>query len=201
MTRILAATANLAKAREIREILQDFGVMVSELLDFPALPDCIEDGKTFSENARKKAFFYHRLTGMPTLGDDSGLVVHALDGAPGVMSARYAGETATDADRIAKLLSEMENRGPVSPSADFVCAVSFVLDGQERIAVQGRCTGEIIQPPRGTGGFGYDPVFLVPHLGKTFAELTSAEKHAISHRGRALVKFRAEFIQLFERQP
>ncbi len=201
MTRILAATANPGKAREIREIMADLPVEVLTLADFPWLPTCEETEATFAANARLKARFYNRITGLPTLADDSGLVVDCLDGAPGVHSARYAGEGASDADRIAKLLAEMKARACADRAARFVCAVSFVDGGRERVAVEGRCEGEILPAPRGEGGFGYDPVFLVPATGKTFAELPSTEKHALSHRGQALARFREQLPGLLGDAP
>jgi XTP/dITP diphosphohydrolase len=192
---LLVATANPGKGREIARLLADLPLRVADLAEFPGLPACAENEATFAANARQKAFHYHQLTRLPTLADDSGLMVDALDGAPGVHSARYAGEGATDAQRIDKLLGELARHGPGPHPARFVCALSFVIDGAERIAVAGECHGVIIAVPRGTGGFGYDPVFMVPDRHKTFAELSSAEKAAVSHRGRALTRFRRQLLQ------
>ncbi|MBN2431820.1 MAG: RdgB/HAM1 family non-canonical purine NTP pyrophosphatase [Acidobacteria bacterium] len=189
MDTLLVATANPGKAREIARLLADLPWRVTDLASVPGLPPCAEDQLSFAANARQKALHYHQLTSLPTLADDSGLMVDALDGAPGVHSARYAGEGATDARRIEKLLRELSRHGSGPHPARFVCAVSFVRYGREWIAVSGECRGVIIAAPRGTGGFGYDPVFLVPELQKTFAELTPQEKAAVSHRGRALARF------------
>lgn len=193
---ILIATANAGKEREILEILGDLGVEFRTLRDYPDLESCVEDGATFAENARLKAAHYARLTGLPTLGDDSGLEVDALGGAPGVFSARYAGEGASDGDRIAKLLRELDWLGDVPRTARFVCAVSLMDRGGMEVAASGACEGEILRECRGEGGFGYDPVFWVPSLGETFAELSSEEKNRLSHRGRALQALRVKLLDL-----
>lgn len=144
----------------------------------------IETGSTFEENALLKARHYHSLTGEPVIADDSGLEVDALGGRPGLYSARYGGPEATDAGRVTKLLDEMKGVEPEKRGARFVCAAAIVWDGGERVFVE-EARGEIIESPRGQGGFGYDPVFHYPPLGRTFAELSSEEKSAVSHRGRA----------------
>lgn len=190
---LLAATRNPGKEREIRQLLGGLGVRVVSLCDFPTLPECGEAGCTFAENARIKSSHYHHMTGLPALGDDSGLVVDALGGAPGVYSARWAGPAATDADRIVKLLDELSRRPGAVRTARFICAVSFVMEGREQVTAEGACEGLIIDSPRGTGGFGYDPVFLVPQAGRTYAELNPEEKNNLSHRGRALALFRERF--------
>lgn len=196
LDRLLCATRNRGKEMEIRQLLANLTAGVVSLSAFPWLPECEEGGVSFAENACRKAAFYSRITGLLTLGDDSGLEVDALGGAPGIHSARYAGPGASDNQRIEKLLAELAGRAPAARTARFVCAVSLVADGRELIATRGICEGLIIDTPRGTGGFGYDPVFLVPELNKTFAELEPAEKHRFSHRGRALAAFREEFAKL-----
>jgi len=193
--RLLVATTNPGKAREIAEILGDLGVRVAGLEAVPWVPLFEEGDASFAAGAHAKAAFYNRITGWPTLGDDSGLEVDALGGAPGVRSARYAGPGATDAQRIDKLLAELASVPPERRTARFRCAVSLVADGREVVAAEGSCEGRILEAPRGTGGFGYDPVFLVPETGRTFAELPPPEKNALSHRGRALAALRARLAE------
>ena len=155
------------------------------LPNFDALPAFPENAPTFAENAAGKALHYSRLRDGMIFADDSGLVVPALGGAPGVHSARYAGAHATNARRIEKLLSEL--RGKIGPerAAYFVCAIALAERGRALAVVTDRIDGEILEAPRGSGGFGYDPVFYFPSLGKTFAELSAAEKNQLSHRGKA----------------
>jgi XTP/dITP diphosphohydrolase len=186
--RLLLATTNRHKAREIAAILAPFGLEV----EVPAsLPPVVEDGATFAENAWKKAASAARATGRVALADDSGIVVDALGGAPGVHSARYAGEAATDAQNTAKLLAEVARRGLVDPAAAFVChAVAVAPDGEVVARAEARVEGVGRGPARGVHGFGYDPVFhhtspRHPAPGVRFADLPPAEKDAISHRGRA----------------
>jgi XTP/dITP diphosphohydrolase len=142
----------------------------------------------------KKASFAAKVLGLPTIADDSGLVVEALGGAPGVMSARYAGENATDQQNIKKLLGEME--GKTDRSAAFECVISIAVPSGPALTYEGRCEGEISTEPKGVSGFGYDPVFYFPEYGKTFAELTSEEKNKVSHRGKALAQVAAEFDKI-----
>ena len=190
--KILLATGNRKKAVEILAILREGEGPVTEfasLADFPDLPEAVEDGETFLENARKKAHPAAKETGLPTLGEDSGLVVDALGGAPGIYSARYAGEDAADGDNTRKLLEEMRDVSAGKRTARYRCvAVLAWPDGRE-VTADGSCEGEIAREPRGDGGFGYDPVFLLGD-GRMMAELTPEEKDAISHRGRALRKLR-----------
>jgi XTP/dITP diphosphohydrolase len=193
--RLLVATTNPGKAREIAEILGDLGLRVAGLEAVPWVPLFEEGDESFADGARAKAAFYSRITGWPTLGDDSGLEVDALGGAPGVRSARWAGPGASDADRIAKLLGELAGVPPERRTARFRCAVSLVAAGREVVAAEGSCEGRILEAPRGTGGFGYDPVFLVPELNLTFAELPAAEKNGLSHRGRALAALRQRLAE------
>ena len=183
----LLATQNSGKVREIRSALKDLNLKCESLLDRKDLPEIAESGSTFSENARLKAFHYHRLTGIPTLADDSGLLVDALGGAPGVFSARFA---PTDQGRIEKLLGLMSSlQEPSRRTAHFVCVICLVLGGRT-LEVTGRVDGEIAREPNGRNGFGYDPVFYYPPLRKTLAQMSLEEKSEISHRGRALGELR-----------
>ena len=165
-----------------------FGIEVQSLADYPDVPEAVEDGDTFLENARKKAAHYQQLLKVPTIADDSGLVVDALNGAPGVYSARYAGEPGNDRKNNEKLLAELEARGAVDAArrtARFMCAMVY-LDGGTVIDAQGRVEGHIGTEFRGGNGFGYDPLFVVEDTGMTAAELPPERKNVISHRGRAL---------------
>ncbi|MEW6130814.1 MAG: XTP/dITP diphosphatase [Acidobacteriota bacterium] len=181
--RLLLATTNEGKIRELRKILGDEGFEVIGLDDLETQDD-LETGSTFAENALLKARYYHRLSGMPTIADDSGLAVDALNGAPGVYSARFAGVGATDPDRNLKLLEEMKDVPDEKRGAEFVCVAAFVWEGGEKIFT-GTARGRLTREPRGTGGFGYDPLFFYEPFGKTFAQLTHEEKTAVSHRGKA----------------
>jgi XTP/dITP diphosphohydrolase len=193
---ILVATTNPGKVRELRGMLGD-EVQWQSLADFPGVGEVKEDGATFAENARKKALGYAQATGLWTLADDSGLVVDALGGAPGVNSARFSGARAQGADRkvvdrrnMEKVLSLLQGVPREKRTARFVCCLC--LAGPERVLVEtrGALEGIITEEPAGAGGFGYDPVFLVPPLGKTVAELGDQEKNAISHRGNAMRQFK-----------
>ena len=197
---IVLATSNKNKLKEIQEILKDFPVAIKSLSDFGPMPEAVEDGETFDDNAYKKALHYAKVLGVPCLADDSGLVVDALGGRPGVYSARYSGPEATDWKNCEKLLGEME--GQTNRSAHFVCVLSLATPAGPALTWEGRCNGELIAERRGEAGFGYDPIFFSPDLGKTFAEASMAEKSAISHRGRALADFAAEFskVQVWLRQ-
>lgn len=193
MTELLLATRNAGKKREIADFLCSGAVPLSllSLDEVDAGGEVEESGKTFAENSRLKADFYSRLSGLTTLGDDSGLEVLALGGRPGVRSARYAGLGASDETRIEKLLAEMKDI--TDRRARFVSAVCISRNGSPLASFIGTVEGEILRQKRGNGGFGYDPLFLYPPLGKTFAELSLAEKNKISHRARALAQAR-EFI-------
>lgn len=190
-TILVLATRNAGKTAEIRELLKDFPIEIRNLSDFGPIPEVEEDGTTFDENAYKKAHFAARVLGFPALADDSGLVVEALDGAPGVYSARYAGEKATDAERNAKLLGEMA--GQTNRAAAFECVISIAVPEGPALTYEARCEGQITEQAVGENGFGYDPVFFYPPLNKTFAQMTMAEKSRVSHRGRALHELQAEF--------
>lgn len=183
---LVVATGNAGKLREIRRLLADTGIEVKGLDAFEGLPEVEEDGETFEANARKKAETIAGLTGCLTLADDSGLAVEALGGQPGVRSARYAGEGATDADNNRKLLGVLQGIPAEKRRAAFCCAMALAAPGQETRFFFGRVEGVILDQQRGEGGFGYDPLFLVPEYGKTMAELPLETKNRISHRGQAL---------------
>jgi XTP/dITP diphosphohydrolase len=193
---IVLASSNRNKIREIQHVLKDFPVEIKSLADFGPLPGVIEDGETFDDNAYKKAFHYAKVLGLPAMADDSGLVVGALNGAPGIFSARYAGENATDEENCRKLLQELgteEGRG-----AAFVCVLSIAVPSGPALTYEASCKGVILDEPRGTGGFGYDPLFFYEPLGKTFAELTLEEKNVVSHRGQVLAELSAEFPKVMQ---
>lgn len=191
---IVLATRNIGKVREFQQLLKNFPVDIKNLSDFGPIPEVEEDGATFDDNAYKKASFTAKVLGLPAIADDSGLVVEALGGAPGVLSARYAGENATDDENIKKLLAEM--RGKVNRKAAFECVISIAVPAGPALSYEGRCEGEIGTEPKGSAGFGYDPVFYFPEYSKTFAELTSDEKNRVSHRGKALAEVVAEFDKI-----
>jgi XTP/dITP diphosphohydrolase len=159
--------------------------------DFARFPSFEENAPTFAENAAGKALHYSRFQEGLVFADDSGLVVPALGGAPGVHSARYAGAKASNSQRIEKLLGELRGKTGEKRSAYFVCAIALASQGRATTVVTARVDGQILQTPRGSGGFGYDPVFYFPALGKTFAELTAEEKNKYSHRGKAFLKLLA----------
>ncbi|MDZ7641257.1 MAG: XTP/dITP diphosphatase [Desulfurivibrio sp.] len=193
---IVLATRNQGKVKELREMLAGFPVDIRSLADFGPLPEVVEDGATFDDNAYKKALFTAKALGLPAMSDDSGLVVEALDGAPGVHSARYAGDEADDAANIAKLLKEMADKS--DRRAAFVCVLSIAVPAGPALTYEGRCEGEIVDTPRGAGGFGYDPVLFYPPLQKTFAEMSPEEKNQVSHRGQAMAQVRDEFAKILK---
>lgn len=186
MIEVVVATKNSGKVAEFAAALAELPVKVLALTDFGEIPEAVEDGDTFAENAAKKARHYAKLSGKACLADDSGLEVDALGGAPSVYSARYAGEQATDDQNNRKLLDEMAKVDINKRSGRFRCALAFAAADGQIITADGACEGTILLEPRGQGGFGYDPLFYVPQFGKTFAELTIAEKNVISHRGIAI---------------
>jgi XTP/dITP diphosphohydrolase len=188
---LVIATRNQGKTAEIRRLLTNFPVTIRNLDDFGPIPSVEEDGATFDENAYKKASFTARVLGLPALADDSGLVVEALNGAPGVLSARYAGPEASDEERCRKLLQEME--GIENRAAAFECVISIAVPAGPALTYEGRCEGIITEHAKGANGFGYDPIFFYSPLGKTFAELTREEKNQVSHRGKALEEIKDEF--------
>jgi len=191
---LLVASTNKDKLREIKDYLSNLQKIRFRIIDldyFPGLPDVIEDRQSFRGNALKKARERADGTGLRTLADDSGLVVDCLDGKPGIYSARYAGENATDEDNIQKLIEELKDVPREERSARFVCVMAIVdpLTGDE-IVVEGCCEGIIELELRGKNGFGYDPIFYVPKYKKTMAELSLRKKNKISHRADALRKMR-----------
>lgn len=191
---LVIATRNKGKTSEIRALLSGFQVTVKNLDDFGPIPEVREDGETFDENAYKKASFAAKILGFPALADDSGLIVEALNGAPGVLSARYAGENATDEERCLKILKQMN--GKDNRKAAFECVISIAVPGGAALTYEARCEGLITEKLRGTNGFGYDPIFYFPPLKKTFAELTQEEKNRVSHRGKAFKELREEFDKI-----
>ncbi|MDD2604477.1 MAG: XTP/dITP diphosphatase [Desulfobacterales bacterium] len=188
---LVLATRNRGKTAEIRALLRDYPVDIKDLNDFGPIPEAVEDGATFDENAYKKSSLAARVLGLPALADDSGLVVTALGGAPGVHSARYAGPDATDAQRCAKLLDAMA--GCTDRRAAFECVISIAVPTGPALTYEGRCEGLIAEAPAGSGGFGYDPIFYYPPLKCTFAELSPEAKNRVSHRGLALHELAEEF--------
>lgn len=187
MEPVVLASANPKKVVELREVLGDRFDLVPRPEE---VPDVVEDADTFVGNARLKAVALVEATGKPALADDSGLEVDALDGAPGVISARYAGEHASDEDNVAKLLGALADRpDPADRTARFRCVIVLRWPDGREVVADGTCEGVIVDAPRGEGGFGYDPVF-VPNDGdgRTFAELPAEAKHAISHRGQAIAR-------------
>ena len=181
--RILLATTNPGKLAELRQILGEQRIEVVGLSDTASTEE-IETGSAFEENALLKARHYFEVSRAPTIADDSGLQVEALGGAPGIFSARYGGAGSSDVDRIVKLLGEMKDLPAQRRTARFICAAALVWEGGEKVFLN-EVHGSILKSPRGSNGFGYDPVFLYNPLGKTFAELTASEKAEVSHRGKA----------------
>lgn len=201
--KVALATRNADKAGEIARLLEGTGVTIMGLDQFPGIPETVEDGDTLEENALKKAREVSEATGLSALADDTGLEVDALGGAPGVFAARFAGPGATYADNCKKLLADLGEIDSPERTARFRTVVALVLcgdarrraGGAEAIVTEGILPGRITREPRGTGGFGYDPVFLAPESGKTLAEMSASEKNAISHRYRALVELREAILR------
>jgi XTP/dITP diphosphohydrolase len=196
---VIIATKNPGKAREFEHIFASRGIEVRTLLDFPEIPDVDETGTTFEENAILKAEAVSQELGKMVIGDDSGLMVDALEGRPGIYSARYAGEPKNDQNNTKKVLSELKGLPDEKRSARFYCALAVAVPGQETITVSGTCEGRILEEQRGTNGFGYDPVFYVPEKGLAMAELSSEEKNKISHRANALKKLDVVLDSILER--
>ncbi|RKD23856.1 non-canonical purine NTP pyrophosphatase, RdgB/HAM1 family [Ammoniphilus oxalaticus] len=193
---IVLATRNKGKIEELNGMLSEHGIVVKGLDDYPECPEIEEDGETFEQNAIKKAETVSKLLGLPALADDSGLEVDALDGQPGVYSARFAGLNATDRDNIEKLIALMSATPVDARQARFRCALAFAAPGQRTWTCSGSCEGEIVLAPRGHEGFGYDPIFYLPERDLTMAQLTEREKNKISHRGEAVRKFVTELPRL-----
>ena len=187
---LLIASANKGKVAEYRELLDGLDCDLLSVDDAGISGDVEETGTTYEENARLKAVTCAERSGLITLADDSGLEVDALGGEPGVRSARYAGEHATDAQRVEYLLQKLKDVPPERRGARFVCVIAMAVPGGEVTFCRGECPGAIVMQPRGDKGFGYDPAFLLPELGVTVAELEPEVKNRLSHRGRAAVKAR-----------
>lgn len=188
---LVLATRNQGKISEFERLLAGFDIEIKSLKDFGNIPTVLEDGKTFDDNAYKKAHFTAKALGFPALSDDSGLMVDALGGDPGVHSARYSGERATDEDNNRKLLKAMQ--GVNNRKAVFMCVIIIAVPGGPALTYEGMCEGEIAREPQGDNGFGYDPLFYYPPLKKTFAQISQEEKNRISHRGKAMAELRSEF--------
>jgi XTP/dITP diphosphohydrolase len=195
--KLVVATGNIGKIKELNELLIDLPVKLYGLNDFTNISDVEETGLTFADNAVLKAESYAVQTGFWTLSDDSGLEVEALGGAPGIFSARYAGENASDQDRITKLLEELNRTNDKVRAARFICAMAIAdKNGQKRFLAEGICDGKIALQPHGTNGFGYDPIFVPNGFEQTFGELSSTIKGKISHRARAIAKI-IRFLHTF----
>ena len=187
---IVLATTNKKKVEEMKRMFDGFGISFITLDSFPDFPEVLEDGKTFRANALKKARAVSKFTGYPAVADDSGLEVGAIDGAPGVFSARYAGDKAKDSDNVKKLLREMRPlAGSTGREARFVCCIAFATPEGKFKTFTGYARGVIGEKQKGFNGFGYDPVFYPEGHERTFAEMTDLEKDWLSHRGRAMRKF------------
>ncbi len=186
---ILAATGNAGKLKELKRLLADLPIRLRDLNEFPQIPEPEETGATFVDNAILKARYYAAAAGLRSLADDSGLAVEALGGAPGVLSARYAGAGASDRKKIKKLLSELNKTSDAGRRARFVCAMAICdPDGAVRFVVEEYCQGAIAEVAKGTNGFGYDPIFIPENFVETFGELSAETKQKISHRARAAEK-------------
>ena len=194
--KIVVATRNQGKVRELAELSRGLPITFLNLNDFAGIPDVTEDGLTFEENALKKARETFAHTGIPSLADDSGLCVDALDGRPGVFSARYSGDDVSDTDRYLKILEELKGVDDDQRGAKFVCVLALVSGRGDETVIRGECAGRIIHEPRGSNGFGYDPIFLYEPSGVTFAEMTKDEKNLVSHRADAMKKLFQELRKL-----
>ena len=187
---LVLATRNRHKGEELAVLLGDLGIRIRTLDEFPDAPDVVEDGATCEANAIKKAKAIARATGLPAVADDTGLEVDALEGRPGVFAARYAGEAATYQDNCQKLLRELAAVPQKQRTARFLTVAAIAMPAGKVQVTHGMLEGLITEAPKGDRGFGYDPVFLVPELGKTLAELTAEEKNRVSHRAKAFAKVR-----------
>ncbi|MEH6954031.1 XTP/dITP diphosphatase [Neobacillus drentensis] len=199
MKEVIIATKNPGKAKEFEHIFSARCIVVRTLLDYPEIPEVEETGVTFEENAILKAEAVSQALGKMVIGDDSGLMVDALEGRPGIYSARYAGEPKNDQNNTDKVLSELKGLPEEKRSARFYCALAVAVPGQEPMTVSGTCEGRILEERRGTNGFGYDPVFYVPEKGVAMAELSSDEKNKISHRANALKKLDVVLDSILEK--
>jgi XTP/dITP diphosphohydrolase len=188
---LVLATHNEGKKREYDLLFKDLPCEIRGLFAFKGISELREEGNTFEEIAINKARSVSKAIGLPVLADDSGLEVDALEGAPGIFSARYAGEESDDAQNNRKLLDAL--RGKEDRQATFVCSIAISKPTGQTLTYSGRCSGKLLHEPLGTNGFGYDPLFFYPPLGKTFAQLSIEEKGEVSHRGRAMRKLRDDF--------
>lgn len=188
---LVLATRNRGKISEFKKLLSDFHIGIKSLQDFGPMSPIEEDGETFEDNAYKKAHLTAKMLGFPALADDSGLMVEALAGRPGVHSARYAGEEASDKENNLKLLEAM--KGLTNRKATFKCVIMIAVPSGPALTYEGLCHGEITHEMKGDLGFGYDPVFYYPPLKRTFAQLSLEEKNRVSHRAKAMAQLRGEF--------
>ena len=193
--KIVIASTNKHKTKEIQRIFDFPDLHIISLQQFPGIPEALEDGMTFMENAERKARHYYSFIKQAVIADDSGLVVPALNGKPGIHSARYAGEKATYPENNRLLLQHMAELPARARAAYFICAVVY-FDGRQIIRAEGRVNGNILQEAKGDNGFGYDPLFYYPPAGKTFAELSAEEKNRVSHRSRALQSLKVKFAKI-----
>jgi len=198
---IVVGSRNVGKLKEIQAVLAGLPVRLCSLADFPDAPEVEETGTTFRQNAELKATALADHLDRLVLADDSGLEVDTLDGAPGVFSARYAGKHGDDEANNRKLLEAIKDRPDSERAARFRCVIALAEPGRVLLTVEGECEGFVAFEPRGDEGFGYDPVFIYPPVGKTFGELDPAYKNQVSHRGAALSKLRQEFLSTLEGQP
>ncbi|MHC0037441.1 XTP/dITP diphosphatase [Pseudoneobacillus sp. C159] len=197
MKELVIATKNKGKAKEFENLFSTYGFQVKTLIDYPEAEDIEETGTTFEENAILKAEAVSLLLGRPVLADDSGLVVDALNGRPGIYSARYAGVTKNDEANMDKVLDELQDVPDQERTARFYCALAIAIPGQKTYTVSGTCEGKILKERRGHNGFGYDPIFYVSEKKLAMAELSSEEKNAISHRAKALEKLSQDIETIF----
>ncbi|TWU07040.1 Non-canonical purine NTP pyrophosphatase [Symmachiella macrocystis] len=197
---IVLGSRNLKKSSEIKDLLAPHGIDVISVAEVADLAEVVEDGASFAENAAKKAREPALELSRWVLAEDSGLMVDALDGRPGIYSARYAGENASDQQNNDKLLTELADVPPAQRSAGYVCSIALSdPDGQIRLTAEASCRGRIIDSPRGTNGFGYDPLFMIPEYHRTFGELDAVVKQRLSHRARAFARFIPRLVALFSR--
>jgi XTP/dITP diphosphohydrolase len=194
MTALLVATTNPDKLTEIRLVLDGLDIGIASLESHPVIAPPEETGATFAENARAKALYYAAATGLPTVAEDSGLEIDALDGAPGVLSARFGGGSSTYPEKFALIYRMLADRRATASPARFVCALALARDGRIVFETRGSVEGRIASAPRGEGGFGYDPIFFYPPFGCTLAEVPRAQKAAVSHRGQAFRALR-EYLE------
>ena len=195
MQELVIATGNAKKLKEIKELLSDLPFHVTSLVDYPGHPEIVEDGSTFAENALIKARVISEFTGKLTMGEDSGLEVDALDGQPGIYSARFSGEDATDDKNNAKLIQSLQGVPHEQRQARYQCCAALIHDGKEVAVIQKSCEGFIAEEPVGDNGFGYDPYFWIEAYGKTFGQLDPSIKAEISHRAKTLAALREVLTQ------